>query len=298
MSIFSATPESDIAETFVEVAARRSRATPSPVVDVGLDVDLDLDLADLDAMPDLADADVAAEVDALDQLWTQDWLVDEERAYAPQRIDRSTLPSHDRRAEIARRGLDVVVSLVALLLLLPLMVALAIAVKVTSKGPALFGQLRPGKDGHEFRMLKFRSMVDGADRAVVADEATRRKFEQSDFKLDGDDPRITGLGRFIRRTSLDELPQLINVLRGDMSIVGIRPLLPRQLEQRPVRDQMLFKLMRPGMTGLWQVEGRSDIAGDERVALDRRYVEQWSLTNDLKILARTPLAVISSSGAR
>ena len=289
MSISSATTDRDVIETFVD-APSRIRTSAAPAVD--------LHLVDFDLVPDLADADVAAEVDALDQLWTHDWPVNEERAYAPQRIDVPTLPLHGRHADLARRGLDIVVSLVALLLLFPVMAILAIAVKATSQGPALFAQLRPGKDAQEFRMLKFRSMVDGADRAVVADEAARTKFEQSDYKLEGDDPRITGLGRFIRRTSLDELPQLINVLRGDMSIVGIRPLLPRQLEQRPVRDQLLFKSMRPGMTGLWQVEGRSDIAGDERVALDRRYVEQWSFKSDLKILARTPMAVLHLSGAR
>jgi len=254
-------------------------------------------IVDVDFVPDMENAATSAEVEALDRLWIRASIADGHCVFGQDQLDEAALPTHRRSAEVARRALDIVVSITMLVLLLPLMVVLAIAVKFSSPGAALFAQLRPGKDGQEFRMLKFRSMVDGADRTVAADEATRRTFEQSDFKLDGDDPRITGLGRFLRRTSLDELPQLINVLKGDMSIVGIRPLLPRQLEQRPAEDQMLFKLMRPGMTGLWQVEGRSDIGGDERVALDRRYVEQWSLVSDIKILARTPLAVISSSGA-
>lgn len=290
MSSTSASTEVDIVETFVETPDTPRSVAPACVFGTAV--------VDLDVIPDLADAAVAAEVDALDELWTQDWDVAEQRAFAPQRINAPTLPVHDRQAEVARRALDVVVSLAALVVLLPVLILLAIAVKVTSAGPAFFAQSRPGKDGREFQMLKFRSMVDGADRAVVSDEATRRQFEQNDFKLAGDDPRITRLGRIIRRTSLDELPQLINVLRGDMSIVGIRPLLPRQLEQRPVQDQMLFKLMRPGMTGLWQVEGRSDIGGEERVALDRRYVESWSIGSDIRILLRTPMAVLHTSGAR
>jgi lipopolysaccharide/colanic/teichoic acid biosynthesis glycosyltransferase len=284
------TSDCEVIATFVDAPTRHRPFISDAVFGSGF--------AELDVVPDFTDAAVAAEVDALDELWTKSWSVDEERAYGVQAIELPALPENGRHAELAQRALDVFVSVVALVALLPLMLLLAIGVKATSSGPALFAQLRPGKDGHKFRMLKFRSMVDGADRTVGADEEARRQFEQSDFKLEGDDPRITRLGRFIRRTSLDELPQLINVLRGDMSIVGIRPLLPRQLEQRPVQDQLLFKSMRPGITGLWQVEGRSDIGGDERVALDRRYVEQWCFTSDLKILARTPMAVISSSGAR
>src|SRR5206468_1621105 len=154
------------------------------------------------------------------------------------------------------------------------------AVKATSRGPVFFKQERVGRDGQTFQMLKFRSMVIGADRLV------EQMVDQSDgngvlFKKK-DDPRVTSVGRVLRRYSLDELPQLFNVLRGTMSLVGPRPPLPTEVERydSSVSRRLLVK---PGLTGLWQISGRSDLPWDETVRLDLRYVENWSLALDALI---------------
>jgi len=183
---------------------------------------------------------------------------------------------------------------VALFVLSPLLAAIAAAVKLTSPGPVLFRQTRVARDGNEFAMLKFRSMVDGADEQV--DELT----EQNDhdgvlFKI-REDPRVTRVGRFMRRYSLDELPQLWNVVRGDMSIVGPRPPLPTEVSQYG-GDVGRRLMVKPGITGLWQVSGRSDLSWDESVRLDLYYVENWSLTLDLVIVGKTVKAVLAGSGA-
>jgi lipopolysaccharide/colanic/teichoic acid biosynthesis glycosyltransferase len=136
-------------------------------------------------------------------------------------------------------------------------------------------------------------MCDNAHDLLHADEELRAAYVANDFKLDGEhDPRITKIGRFLRKTSLDELPQLWNVLRGDMSMVGIRPLLFDELALRPEYDQDLYRQLRPGITGLWQVKGRSTVDPIDRMALDREYVETWSPWNDTKIIFGTPFAVL------
>ncbi len=194
----------------------------------------------------------------------------------------------------AKRGLDVAGAGLLLLLSLPLLLAIAAAIRLTSPGPALFAQTRIGYRCRPFRMLKFRSMVADAERLeTVLARAEGRTF----LKLTRD-PRITPLGRLLRRYSLDELPQLWNVLRGDMSLVGPRPLLLTDLERFPRRHQERRFAMPPGLTGLWQVSGRSDLADDERIRLDLAYVEAWSLGLDLRLLARTLPAVLGAEGAR
>ncbi len=165
-------------------------------------------------------------------------------------------------------------------------------VKATSRGPVLFNQQRVGRNGELFTVYKFRSMRDGTHHEVLGDAVARQAYHDNDFKLPPDDPRITTIGRLLRKTSLDELPQLVNVLMGDMSIVGIRPLLADELALRPEYDQQLYRTMRPGMTGLWQVEGRSTVQKTDRLHLDRRYVEEWSVWGDVKIAVRTPLALL------
>ena len=192
-----------------------------------------------------------------------------------------------------RRSIDVVVTLVALVMLAIPMAVIALLVVATSRGGIFFGQTRVGRNGDPITVYKFRSMCEGAHDLLQANEELRSQYLANDFKLDGAaDPRITKLGRVLRKTSLDELPQLWNVLRGDMSLVGIRPLLFEELAIRPRHDQHLYRLMRPGMTGLWQVRGRSSVDADDRIDLDREYVERWSIGSDLKILCRTPLAVL------
>ena len=189
---------------------------------------------------------------------------------------------------------DRVTAVLLLALLAIPMLAIAIAIKVTSSGPILFKQLRVGLDLETFSMLKFRSMyVDAESR--LGDLASHSEGNAVLFKM-RKDPRVTPVGRFIRRFSLDELPQLVNVLKGDMSLVGPRPPLPTEVElwdDRIARRQ----LVKPGITGLWQVSGRSDLTWDESVRLDLYYTENWSLGGDLVIVARTLWAILGSRGA-
>jgi exopolysaccharide biosynthesis polyprenyl glycosylphosphotransferase len=184
---------------------------------------------------------------------------------------------------------------VALLLTLPVTLLLALAVRIDSPGPIIFRQTRVGVGGREFRIYKFRSMH-------VDAEARRDELRHANENADGllfkvrEDPRVTRVGRWLRRLSLDEVPQLLNVIRGDMSLVGPRPPLPEEVQQygTDVRRRLLVK---PGLTGLWQVSGRSDLTWEEAVRLDLRYVENWSLTLDAMILWRTMFAVVRGSGA-
>jgi len=180
------------------------------------------------------------------------------------------------------------------LFLLPALLGIALAVKVTSAGPVLFRQERVGRDGQTFSMLKFRSMVTDAHSMVSAlepgSDGNGVLFKKKD------DPRVTRVGKLLRRYSLDELPQLFNVIRGDMSLVGPRPPLPSEVERYGFDMHRRF-LVKPGLTGLWQVSGRSDLSWDDSVRIDVRYVENWSLTFDFMILWKTVGAVLRGSGA-
>jgi exopolysaccharide biosynthesis polyprenyl glycosylphosphotransferase len=193
-----------------------------------------------------------------------------------------------------KRVFDVAVAGTALLLLAPLMVLMALIIQCTDPGPALFVQTRIGHDGRAFAMIKFRTMIDGAHRARAA-LASRNHGDGVLFKLK-DDPRVTRVGAWLRRYSIDELPQLFNVLRGDMSLVGPRPPLPEEVDQYG-EDVLRRLVVKPGLTGLWQVSGRSDLPWDEAIRLDLQYVENWSLVLDLQILWKTISAVRSGSGA-
>jgi exopolysaccharide biosynthesis polyprenyl glycosylphosphotransferase len=195
---------------------------------------------------------------------------------------------------LVKSAFDRVGASVALILLLPMLAAIAIAIRVGSKGPALFRQTRVGRDGREFTVLKFRTMVVDAESRKAA-LVHHNDHDGVLFKI-RNDPRVTRTGAWLRRYSLDELPQLINVLRGDMSLVGPRPPLPEEVAQ--YGDDVRRRLVvRPGVTGLWQVSGRSDLSWEESVRLDLRYVENWSLTLDLQILWKTWSAVARGSGA-
>ena len=195
---------------------------------------------------------------------------------------------------LAKRAIDVVGAALLLILVSPLLLAAIVLVRLTSRGPAVFAQERPGYRGRSFRMYKLRTMVEGAGalEARLGERGGRGVF----FKLESD-PRVTPIGRLLRRTSVDELPQLVNVLRGEMSLVGPRPLLAGDVTNLPPAADRLRFTMLPGMTGLWQVSGRSRSTEQDRLRLDREYVERWSLWLDLKILLRTLPAVVSGSGA-
>jgi exopolysaccharide biosynthesis polyprenyl glycosylphosphotransferase len=180
------------------------------------------------------------------------------------------------------------------LLLLPVFATLAVLVKVTSRGPVFFKHERIGRDGRPFQVLKFRSMVVDADK-VELDLHGQNEGNAVQFKMRRD-PRVTRIGAVMRRYSLDELPQLFNVLGGNMSLVGPRPHVTREVEQYGY-DMRRRLLVKPGITGLWQVSGRSDLSWDDAVRLDVLYVENWSLTLDAMILGKTASAVLRGSGA-
>ena len=196
---------------------------------------------------------------------------------------------------IVKTALDLVLAAGALILLAPVMVLVAAAVKLHDGGPVFFRHERVGLRGRHFHVLKFRSMIPDADRRVDDVREATGSTESVFFKA-ADDPRITPIGRFIRRTSLDELPQLLNVLGGQMSIVGPRPLVPGEgaAIERFVERRILVK---PGITGLWQVSGRSDLSADQRIRLDFYYVENWSLAGDLVLIAKTVGTVLTGKGA-
>jgi lipopolysaccharide/colanic/teichoic acid biosynthesis glycosyltransferase len=193
-----------------------------------------------------------------------------------------------------KRTFDVVVSLLVVLLGLPLWLLIAALVKLTSPGPVLYGDLRVGLGEREFRMLKFRTMVAGAEELQSALEDANEATGPI-FKI-RDDPRVTALGRALRRLSLDEIPNVINVLRGEMSLVGPRPLPVRDFEKlEPWHRKRYFVL--PGMTGLWQIARRDDLSFDDLVRLDFYYLENWSLWLDVTILLKTVPAVLARKGA-
>jgi lipopolysaccharide/colanic/teichoic acid biosynthesis glycosyltransferase len=206
-----------------------------------------------------------------------------------------------------KRGLDILGSSVLLLLAAPLMIAVAIAVKLSSPGPIIFRQTRIGRGGVPFSFYKFRSMrTDGDDkvhREYVAkliagkhQEINQGAADKPVYKLKAD-PRITRVGKMIRKTSIDELPQLINVLKGEMSLVGPRPPITYEAEKYQSWHMRRLQEVRPGMTGLWQVEGRSKTSFDDMVRLDLRYIRNWSFWLDIKILFKTVAVVIRCDGA-
>jgi exopolysaccharide biosynthesis polyprenyl glycosylphosphotransferase len=203
-------------------------------------------------------------------------------------------PQSDRAGGWAKRVFDLVVSSGLVLVLSPLLLVVAALIRLQDGGPVLYRQRRVGANGAEFDMIKFRSMVVDAD-ARLAEVAHANEHDGVLFKI-RDDPRVTRIGRFIRKYSIDELPQLFNVLRGEMSLVGPRPPLINEFEQYE-QDTHRRLLVRPGMTGLWQVSGRSDLPWAEAVRLDLYYVDNWSMVIDLVIMIKTVKAVIVSHGA-
>jgi lipopolysaccharide/colanic/teichoic acid biosynthesis glycosyltransferase len=205
----------------------------------------------------------------------------------------------------AKRMLDIAGSLVAIFLCLPVFIAIALAIKLTSKGPILYRQVRLGQYGRKFTFLKFRSMYFKNDSSIhqqyvkqfiAGDVKTPQGQPAKPFKIVAD-PRVTTVGGFLRKTSLDELPQFFNVLMGDMSLVGPRPPVTYEYEYYELWHKQRLLAVKPGITGLWQVDGRSRVTFDEMVRLDLRYARAWSLWLDIKLLLRTPYAVLTANGA-
>lgn len=199
-----------------------------------------------------------------------------------------------------KRIVDIIGGLIGVITLIPLTIIIYIARKVLHEddGPIFYDQLRIGKNGKVFKMYKYRSMVIGADEILKEylekNEEARREYKE--YKKLKNDPRITRVGKFLRKTSLDEFPQFINVLKGDMSLVGPRPYLPREKEDMGEYYTCIIKT-KPGITGFWQISGRSDVTFDDRLKMDYDYNKNTSLKNDLKILVKTVLNVMKKEGA-
>jgi lipopolysaccharide/colanic/teichoic acid biosynthesis glycosyltransferase len=206
-----------------------------------------------------------------------------------------------------KRLIDLVGSIAALIACLPLFFVIAIAIKVTSRGPILFRQVRVGQFGTKFTFLKFRSMYVDSDQSIheeytkhfiagATDNHGASTDQQTMYKLAAD-PRVTPVGRLLRKTSLDELPQFLHVLKGQMSLVGPRPPIPYEYERYALWHKQRLLAAKPGLTGLWQVQGRSRVKFDDMVRIDIRYARTWSLSLDLKILLQTPRAIVLGEGA-
>ena len=241
-------------------------------------------------------------------VFPEDWDQDSRKPSNPVFYPDLSKQAEKKRASGAlKRALDIVGSALALTLLSPVFLLIAAAIKATSKGPVLFRQKRVGQHGEAFTFLKFRSMYVGNDASVhqeyvkqlISGKAMRHQCDgkgEGVFKLTGDS-RITPVGAFLRKTSLDELPQFYNVLKGEMSLVGPRPPISYEVENYEVWHRRRLLEAKPGITGLWQVSGRSRVTFDEMVRLDLRYARSSSPWTDIKILLRTPLAVVLGDGA-
>jgi exopolysaccharide biosynthesis polyprenyl glycosylphosphotransferase len=241
-------------------------------------------------------------------LFPEDWDKDSGSPTNPVFYPDLTRQADKRRGPGAlKRAIDIGGSLMALTFFAPVFLMIALAVKASSRGPVFFRQQRLGQHGEPFAFFKFRSMYVGNDasahqeyiKKLISGNAERHKSNgngEGVFKMTSD-PRITRIGAFLRRTSLDELPQFYNVLKGDMSLVGPRPPIPYEVENYDVWHRRRLLEVKPGITGLWQVSGRSRVTFDEMVRLDLRYARTWSPWMDVKILLRTPLAVFMGEGA-
>jgi len=229
------------------------------------------------------------------------------------RVDRFLYPDLSRKrgatwfSLAVKRAIDIGGSACALILLAPVFLVIALAIKLTSNGPVLFQQKRVGQGGSSFTFLKFRTMYEGSDSKIHQEYITNFIKKNVDagqgeshragvYKITRD-PRVTPVGHFLRRTSLDELPQFLNVLKGEMSLVGPRPPIPYELKAYDIWHMRRVLEVKPGMTGAWQVNGRSRTGFDDMVRLDLRYAQGWSLWADLLILLKTPRAVLSCVGA-
>jgi lipopolysaccharide/colanic/teichoic acid biosynthesis glycosyltransferase len=196
--------------------------------------------------------------------------------------------------EVWKRAIDIVTSALLLLLFAPLFVIVAIAVKLSSPGPIFFRHKRLGRGGKEFWCVKFRTMVVDAEAQLERDPALRQRFQER-FKLKND-PRVTPLGAFLRKTSLDELPQLLLVLRGDMTLIGPRPIVRAEIDKYGIYHEKLLSV-KPGLSGMWQAFGRSDISYEERIQMDLHYIEHRCLRLDLMLLYQTPISILARRGA-
>lgn len=195
-----------------------------------------------------------------------------------------------------KRVIDVILASVALILLSPLFAIIAIAIKIDSKGPVFFAHKRIGKNGKIIKLYKFRSMVINAEELIKSFTPEQMREYKENYKLTND-PRITKVGKFLRKTSLDELPQLINIINGDLSIIGPRPLVADELEKYGVNKDK-FLSVTPGLTGYWAANGRSNTTYEQRMKMELYYIDNLSLKMDIKVFFKTILSVVKKEGAR
>ncbi len=221
--------------------------------------------------------------------------IDNEQLVVTQ-IDECVEKSKVKVYDFVKRIIDIIIGVIGLIICLPIFVIIGIIIKIDSKGPIFFKHKRIGKHGKKIEIYKFRTMMDNAEEAMKNFTEEQKKEFAENFKLEND-PRVTRVGKILRKTSLDELPQIINILKGEMSIIGPRPIVKSELEKYG-NNQGKFLSVAPGLTGYWAANGRSDVSYEERMALELYYVENRSLILDLKIFFKTILSVLKGRGAR
>ena len=221
--------------------------------------------------------------------------IDNEQLVVTQ-IDECVEQSKVKVYDFVKRIIDIIIGVIGLIICLPIFVIIGIIIKIDSKGPIFFKHKRIGKHGKKIEIYKFRTMIDNAEEAMKNFTEEQKKEFAENFKLEND-PRVTRVGKILRKTSLDELPQIINILKGEMSIIGPRPIVKSELEKYG-NNQGKFLSVAPGLTGYWAANGRSDVSYEERMALELYYVENRSLILDLKIFFKTILSVLKGRGAR
>ena len=200
-----------------------------------------------------------------------------------------------RLYSVTKKSMDLILSFIGLILLIPVFLILAILVKLDSKGPVFYAHTRKGKNRSDIKIYKFRTMYSNSDEIFESFSDEQKEEYYKNFKLDND-PRVTKVGDFLRRTSLDEIPQLINVLKGDLSLVGPRPIVEKEICKYGQYADKLFSVI-PGITGYWQSHGRSDTSCEERIEMDMYYIDNRSILLDIKIMFKTVISVIKKEGA-
>ncbi len=220
----------------------------------------------------------------------------DEQQLVVEKIDECVSKSKIKAYDILKRFIDIIIGTIGLIICIPIFIIIGIAIKIDSKGPVFFKHKRIGKHGKKLEIYKFRTMIENAEEAMKNFTEEQKKEFAENFKLEND-PRVTRVGKILRKTSLDELPQIINILKGEMSIIGPRPVVRSELEKYG-SNQDKFLSVAPGLTGYWAANGRSDVSYEERMALELYYVNNRSLILDMKIFFKTIGSVLKGRGAR
>lgn len=220
----------------------------------------------------------------------------DEQQLVVEKIDECVSKSKIKAYDILKRFIDIIIGTIGLIICIPIFIIIGIAIKIDSKGPVFFKHKRIGKHGKKLEIYKFRTMIENAEEAMKNFTEEQKKEFAENFKLEND-PRVTRVGKILRKTSLDELPQIINILKGEMSIIGPRPVVKSELEKYG-SNQDKFLSVAPGLTGNWAANGRSDVSYEERMALELDYIENRNLILDMKIFFKTIGSVLKGRGAR